>query len=75
MREALGVVKPKDRKRLRKLERRVAKLEGARMFESPAAVDVSGDELDVHGLLDAGVDRWAYYVDDDYEDWSARGYL
>lgn len=67
-------MKPKDRKRLRKLERRVAKLEGARMFEPPAAVDVSGDELDVHGLLDACVERWMHGYDDD-EDWSDRGYL
>lgn len=61
-------------RRVRRLERKVAEMEKARMWEPLEAVDVSGPELDVPALLNECVGRWMHGWDDD-EDWSDRGYL
>lgn len=61
-------------KRVRRLERRLDRLEAARMWEPLGAVDVTGPEFDPHDLLAQCVDSWSHGYDDD-EDWSARGYL
>lgn len=64
----------KLRKRLKRLERRVAELEAARVMDA-TPVDVSGDPLDVIGMwLGEHVSAYMHGWDDD-EDWSGRGYL
>ena len=61
-------------KRLRKMERRVAALEQARMWEPLPSAEITGPDFDPHELLDRCVERWMHGYDDD-EDWSNRGYL
>lgn len=67
-------MKRRTLKRIKRLERRLDKLESQRMWEPLGAVDVTGPELDPHELLDQCVERWMHGYDDD-EDWSTRGYL
>ena len=61
-------------KRVKQLEREVAKLKRSRMWEPLEAVDVTGDELDPHALLREAVADWQYGYDDG-DDWTNRGYL
>jgi len=63
-------------KRVKRLEQRVAELEGARMWEPPASTPIVGPDMDPQLLLRDAVVEWMHYwEDDDGEEWSPTGYL
>jgi hypothetical protein len=60
------MTRKKLRRRIRKLERRIAALETS---AQPGTIDTPA--IDVHGLLAGAVNQWAHYIDDE-DDWRTR---
>lgn len=62
-------------KRVKRLEKRIAELEGARMWEPPASAQITGPDMDPQLLLRDAVVEWMHYWEDEAEEWSPSGYL